>query len=65
MTSDLNDEEENLKDKRRIRASRAESMVSDLDDARSEVSGIPSIATGYAHSSLEAALASVRGIRKY
>ena len=56
--SSLYDEEENLKDKRRIGASRAESMVSDLDDARSEVS---SIATGYVHSSLESALASVRG----
>ena len=40
---------------------RAESMVSDLDDARSEISSAVSASTArYAHSSLEAARASIR-----
>ena len=39
----------------------AASRVSELDDARSEVS---SVTTGYCHSSLEAALAAVRGARR-
>ena len=49
------------RDKCRMGTSRAESMVSSLDDARSEVS---SVTTGYCHSSLEAALAAVRGTRR-
>ena len=49
------------RDKCRMGTSRAESMVSELDDARSEVS---SVTTGYCHSSLEAALAAVRGTRR-
>ena len=47
--------------RRRVGTSRAESMVSDIDEFRSEVS---SITTGYAHSSLESALAAVRGARR-
>ena len=55
-------ESSELPDKRRrIGTSRAESMVSDIDDARSELS---SVATGYAHSSLESALAALRGARR-
>ena len=49
------------RDKCRMGTSRAESMLSELDDARSEVS---SVTTGYCHSSLEAALAAVRGTRR-
>ena len=45
------------------RLTRAESMVSDLDDARSDVSSSVTVTTGYAHSSLDAALAAIRAMR--
>jgi chromosome segregation ATPase len=44
----------------RIAAMRAESMISDMDDARSEVSTALTASTGYAHSSTEAARAAMR-----
>lgn len=44
----------------RIAAMRAESMISDMDDARSEVSTALTASTGYAHSSTEAVRAAMR-----
>ena len=58
---DVKEKSQLSRDKCRMGTSRAESMVSELDDARSEVS---SVTTGYCHSSLEAALAAVRGTRQ-
>ena len=58
---DVKERSQLSRDKCRMGTSRAESMVSSIDDARSEVS---SVTTGYCHSSLEAALAAVRGTRR-
>ena len=58
---DVTEKSQLPRDKCRMGTSRAESMVSEIDNARSEVS---SVTTGYCHSSLEAALAAVRGTRR-